>query len=185
MMAPELISAFVEEFNTELRRLAGSAAAENTAARRALADVERKIAGIMRAIEDGAYNPSLKERLTALEREKEAASARLASAQPKPIVHLHPALPDLYKRKVADLSAALNEHGAGTEVVAIIRSLIDRVMLTPMDGVLNAELFGDLATLVRFAEASEPPQHNAGSAGEPALLSVVAGIGFEPMTFRL
>jgi site-specific DNA recombinase len=91
MMAPELVTAFVDEFNAELFRLAGNAEAEHAAAQRALADVERKIAGIVRAIEDGAYNPTLKERLTTLETEQKVAAARLAAAGPKPVVRLHPA----------------------------------------------------------------------------------------------
>ena len=55
---------------------------------------------------------------------------------------------------------------------------------TPADGTLNAELYGDLANLMNFADAQEPTK-SAGSRRDPALLSVVAGIGFEPMTFRL
>ena len=36
---------------------------ERISARRALADIERKISGIVHAIEDGAYNPTFKARL--------------------------------------------------------------------------------------------------------------------------
>jgi SPX domain protein involved in polyphosphate accumulation len=99
-MAPELVAAFVDEFNAELRRRAGDAEAEHAAAQRALADVERKIAGIVKAIEDGAYNPTLKERLTTLEHEKTAASAKLAAAGPKPVVRLHAGLSALYRKKI-------------------------------------------------------------------------------------
>jgi site-specific DNA recombinase len=80
---------------------------------------------------------------------------------------------------------ALNEPGTAAEAGEIIRSLIDHIVLTPADGLVKAELFGELATLVRFSEERERGTKSAGSAGEPALLSVVAGIGFEPMTFRL
>ena len=55
MMAPALVAAFIDEFNAELRRLAGNVEAERNAAQRALTGAERKIAGIVRAIEDGAY----------------------------------------------------------------------------------------------------------------------------------
>jgi site-specific DNA recombinase len=75
-MAPELVAAFIDEFNTEFHRLAADAEAERDAAHQALTDANRKIAGILKAIEDGAYHPSLKERLTLLEREKTAAAAR-------------------------------------------------------------------------------------------------------------
>ena len=153
MMAPELVAAFIEEFNAELRRLAGNAEAEHVSAKRALAEAERKIAGIFKAIEDGAYNPTLTQRLTVLEREKEAASAGLAAAGPKPVVRLHPGLPALYRKKVENLAAALTEPGTAAEAGEIIRNLIDRIVLTPAEGQLKAEIFGDLATIVGFAEA--------------------------------
>ena len=175
MMAPELVAAFVDEFNAELRRLAGDAEAEHAAAQRALADVERKIAGIVKAIEDGAYNPTLKERLTTLEHEKEAASAKLAAAGPKPVVRLHPGLPALYRKKIENLTAALNEPATAAQAGEIIRNLIDRIVLTPSDGLLKAEVFGDLATIASFAAARERITENAGPQGGPALLSVVAG----------
>ena len=107
MMAPELIAAFVDEFNTEIRRLAGDREAEHAAAHRALAEAHRKIAGILKATEDGAYHPSLKERLALLEREKASAAAQLEAAQSKPVLRLHPNLPTLYRKKVQQLAARL------------------------------------------------------------------------------
>jgi len=57
-MAPDLVAAFVDEFNAEMRKLATSAECKTLAAKRALADIERKLAAIVRAIEDGAYTPT-------------------------------------------------------------------------------------------------------------------------------
>jgi site-specific DNA recombinase len=185
MMAPELIAAFIEEFNAELRRLAAVADGERAAAQRALAEVERKIAGIVKAIEDGAYNSTLKERLTALEKEKVAAETRLAAIGATPPLRLHPNLSAIYKKKVEKLAEALNQPGTAAEAGEIMRGLIDRIVLTPDGAILKPELYGDLAGIARFAEAQERKTANAGSAAEPAILSVVAGVGFEPTTFRL
>ena len=65
-----------------------------------------------------------------------------------------------------------------TEAGEILRTLIDRIVLTPSDGGLRAELYGDLAAITAMAEgrASESPDPGSGS----GLLSVVAGRGFEP-----
>jgi site-specific DNA recombinase len=71
------------------------------------------------------------------------------------------------------------------EAGEIIRGLIDRIGLTPVDGILKRELYGDLAGIAQFTEAQKSNTKDAGSAAEPALLSVVAGVGFEPTTFRL
>jgi len=137
MMAPELVAAFIDEFNAEFHRLAGDAEAERDAAHQALADANRKIGGILKAIEDGAYHPTLKERLTQLEREKAAAAARLAASQSKPVLRLHPNLPTLYQKKVQRLAAALNEPGTAAEAGEIIRGLIDRIVLTSYDGIFE------------------------------------------------
>jgi hypothetical protein len=117
----------------------------------------------------------LKERLTTLENEKEAASARLGAAGAEPVVRLHPGLPALYRKKVESLAAALNQPETTAEAGDIMRGLIDRIVLTPVEGILKAELYGDLARMITFAEATEHTKSNAGSPREPALLSVVAG----------
>jgi site-specific DNA recombinase len=147
-----------------------------------LGDIERKIAAIISAIEDGKYTPSLKTRLVALEQEKARAEMRLRTSKPAPVLRLHTKLPELYRSKVERLTEALNAPDTVTEAAEILRGLIDRIVLTPVDNVLCAELHGDLAVLARFAQAKE----GRAEPGDSALrLSVVAGVGFEPTTFRL
>src|SRR6185312_14556071 len=163
MMAPELVATFVEEFNAELRRIAEVAETEQGAARRRLADIDRKIAGIIKAIEDGAYNATLKARLSALEQEKAQAVARLASSKPTPIVRLHPNLPALYRSKVEKLAEALNEPATAVEAGEILRGLIERVVLTPIGNALHAELYGDFATIAALTDGRSLGYKNPGS----------------------
>jgi site-specific DNA recombinase len=120
-----------------------------------------------------------------LQKEKATAGARLAAIRTTPALRLHPNLPVVYKKKVEKLAEALSEPGTAAEASEIIRALIDRIVLTPVDGILQRELYGDLAGIAQFAEAQKRKTKNASSAAEPALLSVVAGVGFEPTTFRL
>ena len=180
MMAPDLIATFVDAFNAEMRNLATSPERETLAAKRTLAEIERKLAAIVRAIEDGAYTPTLKARLAALEQEKAQAEARIRAGKPAQVLRLHTNLPELYRNKIGRLAEALNTPESVTESAEIMRGLIDRIVLTPVDGELRAELHGDLAVLARFAQEEE-----CRSGGNPARLSVVAGVGFEPTTFRL
>jgi hypothetical protein len=78
--------------------------------------------------------------------------------------------------EIAGTSLLIN--GTGHEK----RSQLCRIVLTPEGDVLRAELHGDLAVLARFAQAKE----GRAESGDSALrLSVVAGVGFEPTTFRL
>ena len=171
LMAPDLVAAFVDAFNTEMRNLATSAERESLAVKRTLADIERKLAAIVRAIEDGAYNSTLKARLTALEQEKAEAEIRLRTGKPAPVVRLHTKLPQLYRSKIERLAEALNAPDTVTEAAEVMRGLIDRIVLTPEGNLLRAELHGDLAVLARFAQAKE-----SRAEGDSALrLSVVAG----------
>jgi site-specific DNA recombinase len=56
-------------------------------------------------------------------------------------------------------------------------------MLTPANGKLEIELRGDLAGILALSKAGEVSTF---STKERALqIKLVAGIGFEPMTFRL
>ena len=168
-MAPDLVAAFVDEFNAEMRNLAASAERETLADKRTLSEIERKLAAIVRAIEDGAYTHTLKARLTALEQEKAQTETRLRAGKHAPVLRLHTNLPELYRNKIGRLAEALNAPETVTEAADIMRGLIDRIVLTPLDGDLRAELHGDLAVLARFAQEGD-----RGSDENPRL-SVVAG----------
>jgi hypothetical protein len=96
------------------------------------------------------------------------------------VLQLHTNLPELDRSKIGRLAEALNAPETVTEAAEVMRGLIDRIVLTPVVGELRAELHGDLAVLARCAQEGERR-----SAGNPARISVVAGVGFEPTTFRL
>jgi hypothetical protein len=122
----------------------------------------------VKAIEDGAYNSTLKERLTVLQKEKATAGARLAAIRTTPALRLHPNLPVVYKKKVEKLAEALSEPGTAAEASEIIRALIDRIVLTPVDGIPPARtlrgLGGDCAVR-RGAEAQNEKCQLCGRAG--------------------
>ena len=64
---------------------------------------------------------------------------------------------------------------------ARLRSLVSKIVLTPEDGELAIDVNGDLAGILAIAHEKAPP---AGADGA-SQVKLVAGIGFEPMTFRL
>jgi hypothetical protein len=74
-----------------------------------------------------------------------------APAATKPLVH--PNLAELYRRKVADLAAAIEVPESRDEAFEPSRSPIDRVLLTPVDGQLRGDLQGDLAGILALCEA--------------------------------
>jgi site-specific DNA recombinase len=111
----------------------------------------------------------------------------LAALKEEP-VRLHPNLAALYRRKVATLHDLLESDATRTEAVEIIRSLVDQVTFRlTADDALEIELVGDLARMVHLAQNSSENSPIAGAVHEEFACSVkvVAGVGFEPTTFRL
>ena len=69
-MQPELVSAFVAEFAAEWNRLLGDCTDALASGRRALAQVERKLEGLIDAVTDELRTEGLRQRLEALEAER-------------------------------------------------------------------------------------------------------------------
>ena len=106
-----------------------------------------------------------------------------------PALRLHPRLSDLYREKIANLSQALQEPGLRLEATQILRSLITEIRMVPAPGATGGheiELIGELAGILALSEAdmTKPPRSARAGAGLGSE-SVVAGTGFEPVTFRL
>ena len=57
--------------------------------------------------------------------------------------------------------------------------MIEEIRLVPDNGKLRIELYGELANLINLANG------NPRSKGAGVQVTLVAGVGFEPTTFRL
>jgi len=96
---------------------------------------------------------------------------------------VHPNLAEAYRRRVSELESLLEEPELRDEAMEAIRSMIDRIVITPRDGgSVELDLHGDLARILMLcsANAKTPPHGETGF-----LFILVAGAGFEPTTFRL
>ena len=76
-----------------------------------LTAVERKIAGILRAIEDGMYQPAMKARLTELEAEKASLMARQGPAPVVQKVSVHPNLAAVYRAQSSGTGEPAHRQG--------------------------------------------------------------------------
>ncbi len=186
LLAPALVAEFVRGFQEEVEAIRRERHAGIAQRAKKRGEVERKISGMMRAIEDGFYEPAMKARLKDLQAERDTLAACDDDATEAELTILsHPALPDLYRRKVAELEAVLDGPDRA-EAMDVIRSMIERIDLHPRAGGkgLDAALYGDLAAILAACAGAK-------TAEAPAIsrtglqLSVVAGTGFEPVTFRL
>jgi site-specific DNA recombinase len=59
------------------------------------------------------------------------------------------------------------------------------VVLMPEGGVLTIDLRGELATMLSLCAGTETQKTSAGEPSEVLQMKMVAGTGFEPVTFRL
>ena len=88
------------------------------------------------------------------------------------------------------MAAALRTPGSGHAALEAARELIERIEVRPAEGAkgVEIELVGEIAALVRLG-MGERGNKQVAAAGDRALfdrsVKVVAGTGFEPVTFRL
>ena len=179
LLTPELTKTFVREYTREVNRLRAEATATHDGTRQRLTTLNRQIANIVDTVAVGRASPALLDRLEKLETEKDHLERDLAGPAPEP-VRFHPNVADLYVSKVNGLREALNEDGPREEAAEILRSLVDEIRLHSIDGELQIELIGDLATLLIFAEQKEADKEKPGFLGKPGRTKwLVAGARYQ------
>ena len=190
MMAPEVAAESMLAYAEETNRLNRERRSNGDAWQAELAKIEKQIAQIVEAIADGMYHPSMKEKMTGLEARKTELTALLAGA-PEDKPDLLPTAATIYAKKVATLTKALNRPAERQEAAETLRMLIEKIVLTPGQerGEIYATLHGELRTILEWTERQSigkaPKTNTPGGTSSGVLVSVVAGAGFEPATFRL
>jgi site-specific DNA recombinase len=170
LVTPDLVAQFIDEYRAEWNRLQGERRSEAGQRDRKLADVNRKLTGIVDAIERGIITPTTKERLEALEAEK----ATLEQVLVEPLPDIHPNLAEHYRSKVAQLQEELVDPELATEAKSMLRAMIKTIKVTPGDkrGCVCLELHGELAAILAI---TADRQNGTGPRGGRIQASVVAG----------
>jgi site-specific DNA recombinase len=144
-----MVKEFARAYQEETNRLALEKTQRRAGGKDRLEAVRYKIASMLRAIEDGLYQPSMKARMAEREAEKAALEERLAVAPEPPKGRLHPNMAGLYRHKVAALEEALVDPAVSAKVMEFVRRQIERITLTPgADGGLEVLLHGDLPRIL-------------------------------------
>ncbi len=189
LLHPDLIAAFVEEFQREYNKSRQSELALRQMREAELSKIEQSIAQMVEAIADGMYHSSMKAKMAELEARQSAIRDELSLLGEEEPLRLHPNLSALYRRKVADLTQALNaDEATRHEAVELLRSLIETICLTPDgEGGLRIELVGELGSIMSLSDSgSDLGNKKPRSEGNGAhSLTMVAGARFELTTFRL
>jgi hypothetical protein len=171
LVTPDLVAEFISEYQAEWNRLQSERRAAASRRDRQLADVRRRIAGIIEAIERGIITPTTKARLEALEAEQAVLDRAPVEAS---LPAIHPNLAHLYRNKVARLEEELAHPQIAAEAKSVLRSLIKTIRVTPgaKRGEVTLELHGDLAAILTAGQAKRAKE------GSRNQVSVVAGARF-------
>ena len=169
LIASGPVEEFIKEFNLQIAARTTADRGKRHRTEHELKQVEKKLAAILSAIEQGIVTDTTRGRLLELEGEKAILERKIAEPEAVPYPSIHPSLANLYRRKVAALEETLNDPGIRLEASEILRSLIDKIVVTPeclLDGPdRNSDrhqeepppknsivLWGELATIVDLAQ---------------------------------
>jgi predicted nuclease with TOPRIM domain len=147
LMHPDYVKEFIQAYHLEFNRRAREREAGREQQARKLERVRQKLDRLIDAIADGLRTPALKERLEGLEAEKAELETKLQQP-PTQSPRLHPNMAEIYRRNVERLHEVLRDPATADEAVAAARSLIDRIVMTPMRDGFEIELVGAIANMV-------------------------------------
>ena len=190
LMQPDLVKEFIQAFHKEANKHTQTLNQNSAQHKRDLTKVTKQLDGFYEAIADGLRTPGLLDKMKDLEAQQAVLQKTVNTAPPPPPT-LHPNLAELYKRKVEALHASLNNPDTRTEAAEILRSIIERITVRPLErGIFEIELIGEIANMVNLAQNAAKPKTAASKeatalGGYRGSVKVVAGVGFEPTTFRL
>ena len=183
LMAPEIAAEAIRAYAEETNHLNHTRRASGEAERKELDKIARTIKELVTQVEDGGGSRAVMARLRELEAREDELNGRLAQV-PVDLPDIHPNIAEIYARKVARLAEALRHPAERDEASDAIRGLIEKITLSPgaKRGQLEATLYGDLGTILAWTARNA---NTPGLVGSGVSVSVVAGAGFEPVTFGL
>jgi site-specific DNA recombinase len=177
---PDLVAEYVAEYHRMSRELNSKAAGRIRAIEKRLSTVNTAIGRLVDAIVSGTPSRAVQDRLAALEAERDEIEKEKGAVGADP-VEFHPNAANAYRSKIRSLKAWLAASGDDARQAAFagIREIIEKVTIHPhgRGEPVGIEIDGQLAAILRLSDTVSGAQESQGV--------VVAGIGFEPMTFRL
>ncbi|MEP3040720.1 MAG: recombinase family protein [Roseibium sp.] len=177
-----LVGEFVHEFEHQVRQLRKSQVDQAQVDRKRLVEIDTQIDRLVDAIAAGTATTSVTERIRQLEREQTELRTQVGLITENENVVTIPNVATVYKRRIECLIDGLSDKAIRQEAIEMIQSMIDSIVITPNESGFEIDLRGDLAGILTLMDTKTelPNTESAGSS-----LSVVAGVGFEPTTFRL
>jgi len=182
LMDPTPFEEFCGEFTREMNRLRMEGSASLEIARSELKRIERELDTLLNLILKGGAADTINAKMVQIEARKAELERQVADAEiPPPL--LHPEMATFCREQVSALYKTLQDDTEATRLRAgeVLRSLVKEIILTPEAGELKIDVRGDLAGILAISLKTKTPATGTGV----SQVEMVAGIGFEPMTFRL
>lgn len=161
LAAPELIAEYVREYHRVSRELHSSTAHRHRDLEKRLGNINGAIAKAVDVLLAETPSRALRDRLAALEAERDEIEAEIAAVAP-PAVEFHPNAANAYGDKVRNLKRALAESDEDSRAAAneAIREIVEKVVIHPRGPYkpVEIEIYGQLAALLRISEraAADP-----------------------------
>lgn len=150
LMDPELVKVFAEEYIAERNRLAAAHVDDRAVKQKELAKLIKE----QDALLSGLPPQRIKAKMEQLEARQKHLERELATTPaPAALTRIHPRIADNWQERIRALIAGLTEPDREGEAREAIRSLIEKIVATPVPTkgkrmALNLTLHGDLAGIL-------------------------------------
>jgi len=195
LMDPDLVKAFAEEYISERNRLAATRTDNRTGKQKELAKVIRDQDVLVDAILAGTPAERIKDRMAQLALRQKQLETELAVIPTKDAsLRIHPRMAETYHTRIRALIAQLTDPDSDSEAREAIRALIEKIVVTPVPTGgkrmapqidLHGALAGILGLSLSMEAKSGQQKTSCEQEVEQSVVFMVAGVGFEPTTFRL
>jgi site-specific DNA recombinase len=187
LMDPMLCDLFCQEYTRHTNRLRGESNAQHQVDRTTLVKIDRELDRLVQALMDGVPASRVKDKMPDLENRKAEIETRIKDAAENPVL-IHPNMANYYRDQIGSLRESLADEHARVQATEIIRKLVDKIVVTPVSveegrTSLSIDLHGHLAGILSLATKAKRPLNESGL--EMGYMKLVAGTGFEPVTFWL
>ena len=188
LMNDDLVAVFCDEYTRHMNQLHSQHNAAINGYRRELEGLDKKKVKLVEAIYNGVPGNEVKDDFERIATRRGELERLLENAEEMPTL-FHPSMAQRYREEVGNLIASLNNDNKRTEASGILRTMIEKVVLAPNEDhtALTVDLVGDLAGILTVATKDNRPLVSSGLSvlSECSSEALVAGVGFEPTTFRL
>jgi site-specific DNA recombinase len=182
LMKDDAYKRFAQQMKDKLKAGQSAALAAVKAHDRKIRELQKRHDALLDAVANGKFSESVIDALNEAADELKTLKAEREGMEPAPI-ELPENLPELYRRYVDDLATTLMDDEVSGAAADELHDLIDRVLVNWEPGIEGHTILIEGKLLEILAKAK--PALRAGLEANGRSLKLVAGVGFEPTTFRL